>query len=57
MDNDNDQWNEPSKDDQTESTKFSQFGFAESEPTGVFEENFLQPATTNGRQNFTRNNI
>ena len=56
MDNDNDQWNKPSKDDQTDSTKFSQFGYAESEPIGVFEENFLQ-ATTIGRQNFTRNNI
>ena len=57
MDNDNDQWNKPSKDDQTDSTKFSQFGFAESEPTGVFEENFLQPAMTNGSQNFNGKNI
>ena len=57
MDNDKDQWNKPSKDDQTDSTKFSQIGIVESEPTGVFEENFLQPATTNGSQNFNGNNI
>ena len=57
MDNNKDQWNKHSKDDQTDSIKFSQFGFAESEPTGVFEENFLQPATTDGSQNFNGNNI
>ena len=57
MDNGNDQWNKHSKDDQTDSSKFSHFGFAEQEPNGVFEENFLQPATTNGSQNFNGNNM